>query len=486
MVQAASAWLLEDANVKKFLLAALFALAGSSALAAGSNVNSLSASPAVVASQLLYCPISNTNDYKCTFTQVDAFINSQFSGDLSVTGPGVATATLTGNHSLTSGFTAGQLLYSDGSKLQAESLNGTGLPAGTTNPAFVTPSLGAATATSINKVALSAPATAATLAFNVDAQTFTFQTGGNIPAWSGALTTGDCVKIASGPAFTISDSGSACGGSLTLTVGSTPTSGGAAGQLMYDTGSVLQEATGITATNTTLAIAGGTITTNASALTLTQTWNNSSTTFDAALKINVTNTASNSASLLADYQVGGTTLTEIREDGSLLFNVSSTLFGLIPQSVLGGGFTLGASNNNYAGVFAVIKSNNTGNPSRGDGFQLAAAAVLSWSTAGGSTNNGDLFLWRDGDGILAQRDGSIKAQATRIYNTWTDASDGEWAAIDWQTASNVLTIGAQSNGSGTLRSVNLVGASFSVNGNLGASKTCTTYPTVVNGIVTSC
>lgn len=52
-------------------------------------------------------------------------------------------------------------------------------------------------------------------------------------------------------------------------------------------------------------IALGTITTNQANLSLTATWNNAGTTFDAPLFENVTNTASNAASLLEDIQVGG-------------------------------------------------------------------------------------------------------------------------------------------------------------------------------------
>lgn len=44
-----------------------------------------------------------------------------------------------------------------------------------TSPTFITPTLGAATATSVNKVALTAPSTAATLAFGTDNATITFQ-----------------------------------------------------------------------------------------------------------------------------------------------------------------------------------------------------------------------------------------------------------------------------------------------------------------------
>src|SRR6516165_8733227 len=66
-----------------------------------------------------------------------------------------------------------------------------------------------------------------------------------------------------------------------------------------------------------VTIAGGTITTNNKALTITQTWNNNAVTFDAPLLMNVTNTLSTGpttstlGSLLADFQVGGSSVVVI-------------------------------------------------------------------------------------------------------------------------------------------------------------------------------
>ena len=49
------------------------------------------------------------------------------------------------------------------------------------------------------------------------------------------------------------------------------------------------------------------------------------------------------------------------------------------------------------------------------------------------------------------------ADALRVYNTYTDASNGEWGALDWQTTPNVLTIGTQANGTGTARGIQFTG-----------------------------
>ena len=50
----------------------------------------------------------------------------------------------------------------------------------------------------------------------------------------------------------------------------------------------------------------------------------------------------------------------------------------------------------------------------------------------------------------------------RVYNTLTDGNNGEYGALDWQTTANVLLMGAQANGTGTLRPVQLVGSNIRV------------------------
>ena len=67
----------------------------------------------------------------------------------------------------------------------------------------------------------------------------------------------------------------------------------------------------------------------------------------------------------------------------------------------------------------------------------------------------DVALIRDGAaGILAQRV-STAAQILRVYNTWTDASNGEWFQIDWQTSANVCILRTAENGTGTNRVLQL-------------------------------
>ena len=74
--------------------------------------------------------------------------------------------------------------------------------------------------------------------------------------------------------------------------------------------------------------------------------------------------------------------------------------------------------------------------------------MLGWSSGDPTTSGSDVSTWRDAANTLAQRNGA-NAQVLRIYNTWTNASNGEWLNIGW--AANVCTIAPQANGTGTVR-----------------------------------
>jgi hypothetical protein len=56
---------------------------------------------------------------------------------------------------------------------------------------------------------------------------------------------------------------------------------------------------------------------------MADTWNDGATTF-TAIKMNVTDTASNAASLLMDLQVGGASRFNVRKDGTLFVNTGSS------------------------------------------------------------------------------------------------------------------------------------------------------------------
>jgi hypothetical protein len=69
--------------------------------------------------------------------------------------------------------------------------------------------------------------------------------------------------------------------------------------------------------------------------------------------------------------------------------------------------------------------------------------------------------WVMGGGPFQIRNGTT-ADSLRVYNTYTDASNGEWGALDWQTTPNVLTIGTQANGTGAARGLLLKSGSLTL------------------------
>ncbi len=91
-----------------------------------------------------------------------------------------------------------------------------------------------------------------------------------------------------------------------------------------------------------------------------------------------------------------------------------------------------------------------------DRLNFAANSVInqgSYGWSGSGVTSFDTAIFRDAAGTLAQRNG-VNAQAFRIYNTFTDASNYERGGIFWQ--SNVFTIDSQQvAGTGTQRALHV-------------------------------
>jgi hypothetical protein len=100
-----------------------------------------------------------------------------------------------------------------------------------------------------------------------------------------------------------------------------------------------------------------------------------------------------------------------------------------------------------SGVYARLGGNS-------NAFFMRSDAFLSWSSTTGYAA-ADTILLRDDANTLAQRN-STAAQAFRVYNTYTDASNYERGVFDWTTTANTLTIGMQRAGTGTARGINFV------------------------------
>ena len=163
-------------------------------------------------------------------------------------------------------------------------------------------------------------------------------------------------------------------------------------------------------------------------LDLATTWDTTGT--PTGIKLDVTNTNSNVASKLLDLRVGGGSLFSVRKDGL----VSAALR-----------FSIGT-----AGMWET-------------GMSVGASLSYSWSSTSTYTSTADLILARDAAGILAQRNGT-SAQAFRVYNTYTDASNYERGTLLW--TSNQLFIGTEILGTGAPRDVTVIASGATSNLNL--------------------
>jgi hypothetical protein len=258
-------------------------------------------------------------------------------------------------------------------------------------------------------------------------------------------------------------------------IGAATSTGTASQPLQVTGGAYVSGSVGIGTTNPTskLDINAGTATTvtNSSALNITQTWNNSASTF-TGIKYNVTNTASASGSLLLDLQLGGSSVFNVSSTGSRLLDVKSGTFYV---SSLG---TLNSSSTAYVGgVTGYVSMGPTaayqvggvncgydtfvlsaGGAARfgmdvfSNGAFLCSGGALSFSNS--AYGNGiDLTLNRDAANTLAQRR-STAAQTFRVYNTYTSGTNYELGKLEW--SSNVFRVGTEKGSAGgTARELHL-------------------------------
>lgn len=217
------------------------------------------------------------------------------------------------------------------------------------------------------------------------------------------------------------------------TYGNVLTIGATAGSPQTGT---LQNGEGLNITSATLT--GGTVTTSNPLLDMTQTWNDAGVTF-TSLKLNVTDTASATASLLLDLQVGG----------SSKFNVTKA--GVV---TLGGSATFAKqSASDYieatTGWSVQVGGSSGAAMTGGQGFSVGPNCAYAFASSN-AVSVLDIFLRRDAAGVLAQRN-STNAQTFNIYNTYTDGSNYERGFLKWN--SNVLKIGTEALGTGTARRI---------------------------------
>lgn len=169
-----------------------------------------------------------------------------------------------------------------------------------------------------------------------------------------------------------------------------------------------------------VSLASGTITIS-QPLSLTQTWNAGAVTFKG-IDVNVTDTSSASGSLLMDLRVGGISQCRVRKDGLLTCNFVTA--------------TGGGSN------FASITSSSTGIFSQSGGrIGISSTGYIGFASSSDATSASDTIILRDAANTLAQRNGT-NAQVTRIYDTYTSATDYHRLAIATSRATATAMSGA--------------------------------------------
>jgi hypothetical protein len=215
-----------------------------------------------------------------------------------------------------------------------------------------------------------------------------------------------------------------------------------------------------------LTVNGGTVTTSTPFFNFSQTWNAGAVTFTGGV-IDITDTASASISKILDIRIGGVTKAYFFKTATGVYSWGT------PGS--SGGFICGVGG---SGGSALI--NNA--------IELGGTCVLAWvGGAPGQGNTQTLQIAYDAADTWAQRRGT-NAQAKRLYNTYTDASN--WERLDIKWATNVCTIETAALGTGTLRGLKIGGASTSLLGLWGATPivqptTSVASATIVNGAGTA-
>lgn len=235
---------------------------------------------------------------------------------------------------------------------------------------------------------------------------------------------------------------------LEASAGGGGTPGGSDTQIQFNDSGSFGGSANLTWDDRTLTIVNSLTGTEAlSALSITPTWN--TTGAPSAIKLNVTDIASNAASLLMDLQVGGTSVLSFNKSGTITGTIGSNS-GTIYTTSIDNGIGFGTSSQ----LRVWIGGTNTAGT---HGIKVAGAGYIGFDDGGISSvpdaHGPDVALHRDASAVLALRNGTT-AQAFRIYNTYTDASNYERAGLRWN--SNVFEIGTFAAGTGTVRELHLV------------------------------
>jgi hypothetical protein len=179
-------------------------------------------------------------------------------------------------------------------------------------------------------------------------------------------------------------------------------------------------------------------------LDIAGTWN--TTGAANGIRLNVTDTASAAGALLMDLRVGGGGIFSVRKDGLVILNAAGTGSVISGNTSTFGTIQFGGQSFGSAGLASIRDAGI---------FTVRNTGSYNWvSSDNAGVGTIDASIHRDAADTLAQRRG-VNAQAFRIYNTFTDASNYERVSFGWST--NIFTIGRESAGTGITRNIRIVG-----------------------------
>jgi len=182
----------------------------------------------------------------------------------------------------------------------------------------------------------------------------------------------------------------------------------------------------------------GTLTASAPVLDLSQTWNNAAVSF-TALRVNVTNTNSAASSLLADFQLGGTSIFSVSRAGTLTTQ-GSLLVADNTANVVHIGNTPRISLSGVDSTFLALHANHE----------------IRWSTnrSDQAATNPSVILLRDGaSDTLASRRGT-NPQRYNLYGTYTSSTNFERLFLEYNSTATAFRIGTEKgSGGGSARAL---------------------------------
>lgn len=202
----------------------------------------------------------------------------------------------------------------------------------------------------------------------------------------------------------------------------------------------------------TFMVTGGTVTSSTPVFDMTQTWNSGAVTF-SGLKLNITDTASASGSLLMDLQVGGTSRFAADKSAGALFTSALMRLGLAdaasPVAQTIGVQNVVAGTSNTAGAdFTIRGSAGTGTGAGGSiVFQTAAAgstgtsqnsfaAALTLASNKSATFTGSILANSDNSQAL----GSASNRFSNAYARTFFANAGSYQVYNDTVQTNLVTL----------------------------------------------